>query len=35
VQNRFLGGPLEIGECVCNLGGAEVIFPELANFSLI
>jgi len=26
---------LKRGECICNLGGAEVIFSELANFSLI
>jgi len=35
VQNKFLGGPLEREECISNVWGAKVIFPELADFNLI
>ena len=34
-RTSFLSGPLVGGLCKIKTGGAEVIFPELANFSLI
>jgi len=35
VHNRFLVAHLERGECISNVWGEKVIFPELGNFSLI
>jgi len=36
VKNLFFGEThLEKGECISKNWGAKVIFPELANFSLI
>jgi len=34
-RSKFCETHLEIGECLSNVWGAKVIFPELANFSLI
>jgi len=34
-KSRFCETHLEIGECISNVWGAKVIFPELADFSLI
>jgi len=34
-ENRFSVTHFGKGECICNLGGPEVIFSELANFKLI
>jgi len=34
-KTGFLSGPLAGKVCKIKTGGAEVIFPELANFSFI
>ena len=33
-RSRFCEAHLERGECICNLRGTKVIFPELADISL-